>query len=85
MFLGRKINKPTPLCTSQNPDLFFTYTEGFNTHTGNRNPLQLPEDEPYTQLSTQLFSGKLIHTQNKILFPALTPSTILPLMIVKLI
>ena len=42
--------------------------------TGKRNPLKIPEDEQYTQLSTQHFSGKLVHTQNKLLFPALNYS-----------
>ena len=27
-------NKPTPLYTTQNPDLFITYKESFNMHTG---------------------------------------------------
>ena len=43
-------------------------------HTGKRNPLQLPEDEQYTNISTQLISGKLVHTQNKHTFPALNSS-----------
>ena len=43
-------------------------------HTGKRNPLQLPEDEQYTKLSTQLISGKLVHTRNELLFPALNSS-----------
>ena len=37
-------------------------------HTGKRNPLQLPQNEQYSQLTTQLISGKLIHTQDKFLF-----------------
>ena len=40
-------------------------------HTGKRNPLQLPEDEQYDKLSTQLISGKFVHNQNKFIFPAL--------------
>ena len=40
-------------------------------HTCIRNPLQLPEDEQYNQLTTQLTSGRLLHTQDKFLFPAL--------------
>ena len=56
-------NKPTPLYTTQYPDLFITYKEGFNKHTGKSNPLRLLEDEQYTILSTQLISGKLVHTQ----------------------
>ena len=39
--------------------------------TGKPNPLQLPQDEQYNQLTTQLISGKLIHTKDKLLFPAL--------------
>ena len=61
-------NKPTPSHVSQYPDLFITYTEGFNMHTGTPNPLQLPQNEQYNQLTTQLISGKLIHTQDKFLF-----------------
>ena len=56
-------NKPTPLNTTQYPDLFITYKEGFNMHTGKRNPLKLPKDEQNNKLTTQLISGKLIHTQ----------------------
>ena len=37
-------------------------------------PLQLPQNEQYNQLTTQLISGKLIHTQDKFLFPALNSS-----------
>ena len=47
---------------------------GFNMHTGKRNRLQLPEDEQYDRLSTQLICGKLIQPQNKFLFPALNSS-----------
>ena len=43
-------------------------------HTGKRNPLHLPQNEQYNQLATQLFSGKLIHTQDNLLFPALNSS-----------
>ena len=57
----RFCNKPTPLYSTQYPDPFITYNEGLNMHTGKHNPLQLPEDEQYTTLSTQLISGKLIH------------------------
>ena len=67
-------NKPTPLWTTHYFDLFVTYEEGFNMHTGKFNPLQLLEDEQYTKLSTQLIFGKLVHTQNKIFFPALNSS-----------
>ena len=64
-------NKPTRLYTIQYPELVITYEEGFNMQTGERNPLQSPEDEQYDKLSTQLFPGKLIRTQNKLLFPPL--------------
>ena len=67
-------NKPTPLHLTQYPDLFITYKEGFNMQTGKPNPLQLPQNEQYNQLTTQLISGKLIHNQNKFLFPALNSS-----------
>ena len=40
-------------------------------HTAKRNPLQLLEDEQIARPSTQLFYGILIHTENKLLFPAL--------------
>ena len=36
--------------------------------TSKRNPLQLPEDEQFDRLSTQLIAGKLIHSQNKLCF-----------------
>ena len=42
--------------------------------TGKFNPLQLPQDEQYNKLTTQLISGKLVHTQDKLLFPALNSS-----------
>ena len=67
-------NKLTPLYTTQYPDLFITYKEGFNMHTGKRNPLHLLQIEQYNQLTTPLISGKLIHTQDKLLFPALSSS-----------
>ena len=43
-------------------------------HTVKRNPLQLPEDEQCTEFSSQLISGKLVHTQNKLLFNDLNSS-----------
>ena len=58
-------NKPTPLHLTQYHGLFITYKEGFNKHTGKPNPLQLPQNEQYNQLTTQLISGKLIHTKYK--------------------
>ena len=63
-------NKLTQSYTTQYPDLFIAYKEGFNMHTAKRNLLQLPEDEQYTKLSYQLISDKLMHTQNKSPFPA---------------
>ena len=63
--------KPTPLYTTQYPDLFITYKEGFKIHIGKRNPFQLPESEQYNKLTAQLISGKLKHTHDKFLFPAL--------------
>ena len=39
-------------------------------HPGQRKPLQLPEDEQNDKLSPQLFPRKLVHTQNKLVFPA---------------
>ena len=42
--------------------------------TGKRDPLQLPQNEQYNQLTTQFISGKLILTQDKFLFPALNSS-----------
>ena len=53
-------------------------------HTGKRNPLQLPEVEQYDKLTTQLISCKLIHNQNKVLYPALNSSKNLLLCIMKL-
>ena len=67
-------NKSTPFNTTQYSDLFITYKEEFNMHTGKLNPLQLPEDEQYDKLSTQLISGKLVHNQNKLSFRALNSS-----------
>ena len=51
----------THFYTTQYPDLFITY-KGFNMHNGERNPLQLPEDDQYDRLSTQVISGNLNHT-----------------------
>ena len=43
-------------------------------HTGKRNLLQLPEDEQYNNLSTELISCKLVYAQNNLPFPALNSS-----------
>ena len=61
MFLECKIfcNNSTLLFTSQYPGLFIKYKEGFNKHTGKRNPLQLPEDRQYNELSSQVISSYL--------------------------
>ena len=54
--------EPTLFCFTQYPDRFITFKDGFKMHTGKRNQLELPENEQYTKLSTQLISGKLAHT-----------------------
>ena len=66
-------NKPTPLYTTQYPDICIKYKEVFNMHAVKRNPLQLHEVNNMID-SPQLVSGKLIHTQNKHLFAALKSS-----------
>ena len=43
-------------------------------HTGQRNPLQLPEDEQYDRLSTQLSSCTLVQSQSKLFFHEWTSS-----------
>ena len=50
-------NKPSLLYTTQCPDLFITYEEGFKMNTGKRNPLQLTEGEQNDRLSTKQISG----------------------------
>ena len=54
--------------------LFISNKEGFNKHTDERNPLQLPEDDHYIRLSKQFISGKLFHTPNKLLLPSFKSS-----------
>ena len=66
----RFCNKPTLLYTTQYPKLFITSKEGFDMHTGKRHSVELPEDELYDKITTQLISGKLIHNQKELLFPA---------------
>ena len=44
-------NKPTLLFNTKNPDLFITYEEGFNIHSGKRNPLRFPENVQFDRLS----------------------------------
>ena len=65
------LQQTAPSYTTQYPDLFITYNEGFNMHTRKSNRLQLPEDEHYYKLSTQLYSGKLVHYQNELFFASL--------------
>ena len=44
-------------------------------NTGNRNPLQLPEDKTYTTLTSAPIIGKLVKdANNKFLFPPLNTS-----------
>ena len=57
--------KLTPLYTAQNTDLFNKYKDGLSKHTDKRYPIQLPEDEQYDRLSTQLNSCKVLHTEMK--------------------
>ena len=68
------VTNPLLYNITQNPDLFITYKEGFNMHAGKPNPLRLPQNEQYNQLTTQSISGKLFHTPDKFLFPALNSS-----------
>ena len=59
--------KPEPLYSTQYSDLFVTYTEGFNMHTGQPNP---------TSIINEYISGKIIlnNSNNKYIFPALNVS-----------
>ena len=59
--------KPDPLYSTQYSDLFVTYTDGFNMHTGQPNPHSMIDE--YT-------SGKIVldTSNNKIIFPALNVS-----------
>ena len=58
---------PEPLYSTQNSDLFVTYTEGFNMHTGQPNP---------TSMINDYISGKIVlnNSNNKYIFPALNVS-----------
>ena len=47
-------NRPTPFYTTQNSDLFITNKEEFNKHTCKGNPLQLSEDEHFTNFNSLL-------------------------------
>ena len=65
--------KPDPHFSTQYSDLFVTYTDGFNMHTGQPNPLSMIDD---------YISGKIVldTSINKFIFPALNVSnTLLPL------
>ena len=65
-------NKPTPFHTTQYPDLFISYKEGFNLNTGKRNPLHLPEDDQFIRYSqNQQVTGRLIKDKDKFFFPQL--------------
>ena len=59
--------KPDPLFSTQYSDLFVTYTDGFNMHTGQPNPLSMIDEH---------FSGKIVldTSNNKFIFPALNVS-----------
>ena len=61
--------KPDPLYSTQNSDLFVTYTNGFNLHTGQPNPQSMNNE--YT-------SGEIVldNSNNKFIFPALNASNI---------
>ena len=54
-------------------------------HTGKINPIELLEDEQNDKLSTQLISDNLVHTQNKLIFPALNTSNNFVLSTMKLL
>ena len=47
-------NEPTPLYSTQNTDIFKTYKEVFCMHSGQRNPLHLPQNGDFNHFSTQL-------------------------------
>ena len=56
--------KPDPLYSTQYSDLFVTYTDGFNMHTGQPNPHSMIDEN---------ISGKIVldTSNNKFIFPAL--------------
>ena len=55
--------KPDPLYSTRYSDLFVTYTNGFNKHTGQRNP---------QSIIIEYISGKIVldNSNNKFIFPA---------------
>ena len=59
--------KPEPLCSTQYSDLFVTYTDGFNVHTGQANPQSMNNED---------ISGKNVidNSNNKLIFRALNVS-----------
>ena len=59
--------KPDPLYSTQDSDLFVTYTDGFNMHTGQPNPHSMIDE---------YISGKIVldTSNNKFIFPALNVS-----------
>ena len=59
--------KPDPLYSTQYSDLFVTYTDGFNMHTGQPNPHSMIDE---------YMSGKIVldNSNNKFVFPALNVS-----------
>ena len=59
--------KPETLYSTPYPDLFVTYTEGFNMHTGQPNP---------SSMINENISGKIVfnNSKNKYVFPALNVS-----------
>ena len=59
--------KPDPLSSTQYSDLFVTYTDGFNMHTGQPNPRSMIDE---------YISGKIVldTSNNKFIFPALNVS-----------
>ena len=64
--------KPDPLYSTQNSELFVTYTDGFNMHTGQSNPHSMIDE---------YISGKIVldTSNNKFVFPALINSSLLQL------
>ena len=63
--------KPDPLYSTQYSELFVTYTDGFNMHTGQPNPHSMIDE---------YISGKIVleNSNNKFVFPALNVSNNLP-------
>ena len=59
--------KPEHLYSTQNSDLFVTYTDEFNMHTGQPNP---------QSMINEYISGKIVlnNSNNKLMFPALNVS-----------